>query len=71
MDLNNQLATAAGIAGGRQTVSPLALNWYVNGNVRFMLDSLHGTVSKQASPISTADVGSKFDAIAMRTQFAF
>ena len=39
--------------------------------VRFMLDYLHGTVSKQASPISTADVGSKFDAVAMRTQFAF
>jgi phosphate-selective porin OprO/OprP len=71
MDLNNQLATAAGIAGGRQTVYTLALNWYVNGNVRFMLDYLHGTVSRQASPVSTADVGSKFDAVAMRTQFAF
>jgi len=71
MDLNNQLASAAGIAGGRQTVYTLALNWYVNGNVRFMLDYLHGTVSRQASPVSTADVGSKFDAVAMRTQFAF
>jgi phosphate-selective porin OprO and OprP len=36
-----------------------------------MLDYLHGTVSRQASPVSTADVGSKFDAVAMRTQFAF
>ena len=71
MDLNNQLASAAGIAGGRQTVYTLALNWYVNGNVRFMLDYLHGNVSRQASSVSTADVGSKFDAIAMRTQFAF
>ncbi|WFU38169.1 OprO/OprP family phosphate-selective porin [Bradyrhizobium sp. CB82] len=71
IDLNNQLATATGISGGRQTVYTLALNWYVNGNVRFMLDYLHGTVSKQASPVSTADVGSKFDAVAMRTQFAF
>ncbi|MBR0849404.1 OprO/OprP family phosphate-selective porin [Bradyrhizobium diazoefficiens] len=71
MDLNDQLATAAGIAGGRQTVYTLALNWYVNGNVRFMLDYLHGNISKQASAVSTADVGSKFDAIAMRTQFAF
>jgi phosphate-selective porin OprO/OprP len=71
IDLNNQLATANGIAGGRQTVYTLALNWYVNGNVRFMLDYLHGNVARQASPVSTADVGSKFDAVAMRTQFAF
>jgi phosphate-selective porin OprO and OprP len=71
IDLNNQLGTATGIAGGRQTVYTAALNWYVNGNVRFMLDYLHGTVSKQASPVSSADVGSKFDAVAMRTQVAF
>ncbi|MET4034495.1 phosphate-selective porin OprO/OprP [Bradyrhizobium sp. JR7.2] len=71
IDLNDQLATAAGIAGGRQTVYTLALNWYVNGNVRFMLDYLHGTVSKQASAVSAADTGSKFDAVALRTQFAF
>lgn len=71
MNLNDQLATAAGVAGGRQTVYTLALNWYVNGNVRFMLDYLHGNVSKQASPVSAADAGSKFDAVAMRTQVAF
>ena len=71
MNLNDQLATAAGIAGGRQTVYTAALNWYVNGNVRFMLDYLHGNVSKQATPVSAADAGSKFDAIAMRTQVAF
>jgi phosphate-selective porin OprO/OprP len=71
IDLNDQLATANGIAGGRQTVYTLALNWYANGNVRFMLDYLHGTVSKQASPVSAADAGSKYDAIAMRTQFQF
>jgi phosphate-selective porin OprO/OprP len=71
IDLNNQLGTATGIAGGRQTVYTAALNWYVNGNVRFMFDYLHGTVSKQATPTATADVGSKFDAVAMRTQFAF
>ena len=71
INLNNQLGTITGIAGGRQTVYTAALNWYVNGNVRFMLNYLHGNVSRQATPISTADVGSKFDAVAMRTQFAF
>lgn len=71
IDLNNQLGTTTGIAGGRQTVYTAALNWYVNGNIRFMLDYLHGNVSRQASPVSTANVGSSFDAVAMRTQFAF
>jgi phosphate-selective porin OprO/OprP len=71
INLNDQLGTVPGIAGGRQTVYTAALNWYVNGNVRFMLDYLHGNINKQASPTSAADAGSKFDAVAMRTQWAF
>jgi phosphate-selective porin OprO/OprP len=71
IDLNNQLGTANGIAGGRQTVYTAALNWYVNGNVRFMLNYLHGNVAKMTTPTSMVDAGSKFDAVAMRTQFAF
>jgi phosphate-selective porin OprO/OprP len=49
----------------------LALNWYVNGNVRFMFDYLHGDVAKQVSAINAHDAGAKFDAVAMRTQIAF
>ena len=71
IDLNDQLATANGVAGGRQTVYTLALNWYVNRNVRFMFDYLHGDVAKQVSATNFADTGSKFDAFAMRTQVAF
>jgi phosphate-selective porin OprO/OprP len=71
MDLNDQLATANGVAGGRQNVYTLALNWYVNRNVRFMLDYLHGDVRKQISPVNFGDAGSKFDAVAMRTQVAW
>jgi phosphate-selective porin OprO/OprP len=71
IDLNDQLATAAGVAGGRQTIYTAGLNWYVNNNVRFMLNYLHGDVNRQASSVSAADVGSKFDAVAMRTQVAF
>jgi phosphate-selective porin OprO/OprP len=71
IDLNNQLGTATGIAGGRQTVYTAALNWYVNGNVRFMFDYLHGNVAKQISPTNVGDAGAKFDAFAMRTQVAF
>jgi len=71
MNLNDQLASAAGIAGGRQIIYTAGLNWYVNNNVRFMLNYLHGDISKQASSTSTTDAGSKFDAVAMRTQVAF
>jgi phosphate-selective porin OprO and OprP len=71
MNLNDQLATANGVSGGRQTVYTAGLNWYVSGNVRFMLDYLHGTVARQISPTNSGDAGSKFDALAMRTQVAF
>lgn len=71
MDLNDQLATANGVAGGRQNVYTLALNWYVNRNVRFMFDYLHGDVRKQLGPTNFTDTGSKFDAFAMRTQVAW
>jgi phosphate-selective porin OprO/OprP len=71
IDHNNQLATATGIAGGRQTIYTAGLNWYVNRNVRFLFDYLHGNVAKQISPTNLGDAGAKFDAFAMRTQIAF
>jgi phosphate-selective porin OprO/OprP len=71
MDLNDQLATANGVAGGRQTIYTLALNWYVNDNVRFMFNYLHGDITKQISPTNFGDAGAKFDAFAMRTQIAY
>ena len=71
IDLNDQLATANGVAGGRQTIYTLALNWYANRNVRLMFDYLHGTIGKQISPTNFGDAGAKFDAFAMRTQVAF
>ncbi len=71
MDLNNELGTANGVAGGKQLVYTVALNWYVNRNVRFMFDYLHGDITKQVSPTNFGDVGSKFNAFAMRTQVAF
>jgi phosphate-selective porin OprO/OprP len=71
MDLNDQLATANGIAGGRQTIYTAGLNWYPTSNIRFMLNYLHGDISEQKSPISTVNTGSSFDAVAMRTQVAF
>jgi phosphate-selective porin OprO/OprP len=71
MNLNNQLGTANGVAGGSQTIYTAGLNWYVNGNVRFMFNYLHGNIAKQISPTNNGDAGAKFDAFAMRTQVAF
>jgi phosphate-selective porin OprO/OprP len=71
IDLNDQLAAANGVAGGRQTIYTLALNWYANRNVRLMFDYLHGDITKQISPTNFGDAGAKFNAFAMRTQVAF
>jgi len=71
INLNDQVGSAVGVAGGRQTVYTLALNWYINRNVRLMFDYLHGDVVKQISPTNVGDAGAKFDAFAMRTQVAF
>ena len=71
IDLNDQLAAANGVAGGRQTIYTAALNWYVNRNVRFMFDYLHGDVARQISATNAGNAGSKFDAFGMRTQVAF
>jgi len=71
IDLNDRVGTALGVAGGRQDVVTVGLNWYANSNVRLMFDYLHGNVSKQISATNPGDAGSKFDAFAMRTQVAF
>ncbi|MFL6416930.1 MAG: OprO/OprP family phosphate-selective porin [Bryobacteraceae bacterium] len=71
IDLNDQLATVNGVAGGKQTIYTAGLNWYVTRNVRFMFNYLHGDIAKQVSATNTSDVGAKFDAFAMRTQLAF
>ncbi len=70
-------STTKGVAGGEQQVVTLGINWYVNSNIRFMLNYLHGFVDKQqgASGVSGSSLGSgiggNFDAIALRTQVAW
>lgn len=81
VDLNDDFtsgksaASTDGIAGGFQQVYTVGVNWYPNSNIRFMLDYLHGNIAKASASTATAalgtPIGAKFDAIALRTQFAF
>jgi phosphate-selective porin OprO/OprP len=85
IDLNDRLGFADAAFGGKQTIYSAGLNWYVNRNIRFMLDYLHGTIDKPAGPTEFVvggkpppasggllwNVGAKFDAVAMRTQIYF
>jgi phosphate-selective porin OprO/OprP len=67
-------ASSNAVAGGQQQVVTVGANWYVNNNIRFMLDYLHGNISKPegTAGVATAPLGSnvglKFNAIALRTQ---
>lgn len=87
IDLNDNftpgVAPAAGsnaVGGGNQTVYGVGLNWYPNDNIRFMFDYLHGNIDKKfsneagggiAGTVLGTPIGGDFDAVAMRTQFAF
>jgi phosphate-selective porin OprO/OprP len=74
IDLNDRLGLINGVAGGKQEIYTAGLNWYVNRNIRFMVNYLHGTIDKQGAATGAAsltNVGGSFDALAMRTQVAF
>jgi len=66
------VATAAcfdAVRGGEQKVSSVGLNWYLNPDVRLMLDYLHVDVNRYNA--AGAQIGQKFNAIALRSQFNF
>jgi phosphate-selective porin OprO/OprP len=64
VDLNDMA-----VFGGKQENITVGLNWYLNDNMRMMFNWIHGTVQK--TNLAGADRGAKYDAFAMRTQFAF
>jgi phosphate-selective porin OprO and OprP len=73
-------ATSNAVGGGKQTIYQIGLNWYLNKNIRFLFDVLHGDINKKYStaaggggagtPLGTP-IGGTFDAVASRMQIAF
>jgi phosphate-selective porin OprO/OprP len=69
--VTNLLGTSqlAGVPGGEERVLDLAINWYLNRNVRLMLDDNIVTVKKGTAAIQNRD-GQDINIIGMRLQFA-
>ena len=59
------------VAGGKQTSFTLGLNWYVNSNMRFMLNYVHANIDKASLTSPSNSVGATVDAIALRSQVAW
>jgi phosphate-selective porin OprO and OprP len=79
VDLNDNFTSGlplagqpSAVAGGSQTAYTLGLNWYVNSNIRFMLNYVHADIDKNnlAAPVGAA-TGATVDAIALRSQVAW
>lgn len=57
------------IRGGEQKISTLGLNWYLNADIRFMLDYQFVDVNRYNA--AGLQVGQKYNAIALRSQLSF
>jgi phosphate-selective porin OprO/OprP len=77
--------TGGGIAGGREGIVDIALNWYLNKDIRFMFDDMIVHLSKQsavgvlgstytpsggASAVTVHPQGQDLNIVGMRLQFA-
>lgn len=58
-----------GIRGGEQKIATVGLNWYLNPDMRFMLDYSHVEIDRLTG--TGADQGQKFNTIALRSQLTF
>jgi phosphate-selective porin OprO/OprP len=92
MDLNyheglaGTAAATDAVRGGKQAVLATGLNWYLNGNVKLMIDWLHVDVDRlnpaspgnltpfgatPATPPLGAEIGQSLNVYALRSQFSF
>jgi phosphate-selective porin OprO/OprP len=73
VDLNSNVvpgvpqSVTGGIYGGRQQIVGLALSWYPNDWLRFMLQFEHVDVNK-LNPAGTVQIGQRFETLAARAQ---
>ncbi len=66
IDLNDDPLSAAGVAGGKQDVWTIGLNWYVTSGIRFALNYDNIRVSHPNAPAT--DISA--DALALRAQIS-
>ena len=64
----------AGIAGGDERIVALGLNWYLNQNIRIMVDDNIVTVKKLSAPgvdpkVPSHQIGQSFNILGARVQF--
>jgi phosphate-selective porin OprO/OprP len=59
----------AGVLGGEERILDLGLNWYLNRNVRLMMDDLIVKVEKGTAAIPNRD-GQDLNIVGLRLQFA-
>lgn len=57
------------VRGGEQKISSIGLNWYLNPDIRFMLDYQHVDVNRFNA--AGAQVGQTYNALALRSQLTF
>ena len=68
---------ADGVRGGEQTIEAAGVNWYLNPVVRLMFDFQHVKVDRLSPSATTfltptgAQVGQTYNAVSIRSQFAF
>jgi phosphate-selective porin OprO/OprP len=58
-----------GIRGGEQKIWTVGVNWYLNPDIRFMLDYLHVKIDRLNA--AGAQQGQSYDALALRSQLTF
>lgn len=59
------------VLGGELRDTTVGVNWYVNENMRFMFNWVHGSVAKNTAAPTNTDIGARYDIFAIRTQVAF
>ena len=76
VDLNSNIVpgvsetVTGGIYGGKQQIGAVALNWYPNDWIRFMLQFQYVDVSK-LNAAGTVQIGQKYETLALRAQAAW